>query len=178
MGCGCDETESGFSSEWKYDGEKLVCGSNVIKPCTGGSDVIKTLFTMACRAPVFYTTTRTVAAAPISPAAALTATSYTIPAGGAGTYEIEYTCVVSLPGAAAPPYSEFQVQGRKNTVVIDADTLAIGYSNADSGVNVVMTLHYIVSQVSASEGDVLAVYGLSTGGALANYGVCKITKIG
>jgi hypothetical protein len=170
MCLGCDEII--YASEVSYDGPKLGCGDNVIKPCDKLSTVIQTLFNIACKKQVLFSVEKlgngTVTGV-------LTSTSYTVPTGMGGTYEIEYYVDCVLPGGGT---ANILLDARKNTLVInnDAQRSVVNSNAAAITANQVFKL----TNISLSPGDTIDMYATISGpaGTYPARGICIITKIG
>lgn len=172
----CGESDYDFTSEIKFDGEKFVCGSEVFaRPCDDLNTVLKTLMTKICSLgnEVYYASDALSSSAGGASATAMPSASYTIPTGGSNSkYEVLYL----VDGVLAPDVTaELVINVYKNGVVVDANCKrTLANASADETLKAGMTL--LVSDISVADGDVIAVYGTRTGGAVFSNGVIKVTK--
>ncbi len=179
----CDEDKTAISGI-TYDGLKLTCGSTVVKPCDPMDEVIVKIFKMACLALkpiVLYSEEKSPGGASGTPAV-LTSTTYTVPVGGDGKYEIDYTFDATLTLSGSAHSREIEVSAYKNGTVINSDiTRSVKMQDATSSASDYLTTtgRFFMSQITLVEGDVFTMRGLiPVPGGTITQAVCKLTKIG
>ena len=178
--CGCSENgESTFASDIKYDGKKITCNGSTVKPCDDLSTVIQTLAKMFCKPVVLYSEEKNAGGGTPVPLV-LASTTYTVPTGGEGDYEIMYSYEVVIALSGALHVGSTEVSLYKNGVVYNSDTTRhINMQDATSVASDELTASgiYFVSNVTLAAGDVIDLRGLASTNATINQAVCKITKI-
>ena len=175
--CGCNEEIGTVASDVTWDGNKLTCGSVVIKPCDKMDTVITKIFNMACnRGIVYYETDALAGVNPVAIAAVIPGFTYTVPAGILDAeYLVEFSCNANLPGTIVVAFATVEIQIRKNSLVVDALTHRLAYNQAANDIGVDLSTKI---KFTASTGDIITPWVVGdTYTESINNGVMIITKI-